>query len=199
MQGTDCISSIAKSAGHFWEKIWNYGPNAELRAARQDPNVLLREDRVAIPEIKPKHEPGETEMRHRFVRRGEPAVLRMRILVEDEPVVNAAYRLAIDGKSQDGTTDADGRVQAHIPGNARSGRLIVDAPDQQLAFPLTLGGIDPVTEPSGVQGRLSNLGYQCGRLDGKIGRRAGRRSGSFSSSTGIRIPTARWTSRRGRC
>ncbi|MBN2563416.1 MAG: peptidoglycan-binding protein [Phycisphaerae bacterium] len=169
VQGGDCISSIAKNTGHFWERIWNDGANSELKSVRKDPNVLLPRDRVTIPEIRPKQEPGETEMRHRFVRRGEPAILRMRILIEDEPVANAPYKLTIDGQDQEGTTDGDGGVQIPIPGNARSGTLTVDAPDQTLVFPLSLGRIDPVTEPSGVQGRLNNLGYACGRLDGIIG------------------------------
>jgi peptidoglycan hydrolase-like protein with peptidoglycan-binding domain len=56
-----------------------------------------------------------------------------------------------------------------IPGNARGGRLVVDAKRQALVFPLNLGGIDPVTANRGVQQRLSNLGYSSGKLEGVLG------------------------------
>ncbi|MCK4341527.1 MAG: LysM peptidoglycan-binding domain-containing protein [Phycisphaerae bacterium] len=165
----DCMSSIAKKTGHFWKKVWNDPNNSELKEVRKEPNVLLPKDRVTIPEIETKQEPGETEMRHRFVRRGEPAKLRMQICIEDEPVGNARYNLYIDSHEEEGTTDADGWVETKIPGNAKRGRLVVDAKRQALVFPLNLGGIDPVESNQGVQQRLSNLGYSCGSLDGKLG------------------------------
>jgi N-acetylmuramoyl-L-alanine amidase len=168
VQKGECISSIARDTGHFWKTIWEDGANSGLREARKDPNILLTGDRVHVPEKRPKQEPGETEMRHRFVRKGEPAHLRMRVLVEDEPVRNAPYRLKIDGKEQEGTTDPDGWVQAEIPGNARSGELVVEKPGQAIVLPLGLGHVPPITEPSGAQVRLNNLGYAVGRLDGVL-------------------------------
>jgi peptidoglycan hydrolase-like protein with peptidoglycan-binding domain len=39
------------------------------------------------------------------------------------------------------------------------------------AFTLFLGDLDPIEEFRGIQGRLRNLGFSCGRLDGKPGPR----------------------------
>ena len=167
----ECISSIARDVGQFWETIWNDPANAELKAARKDPNVLLPGDRLTIPKIKPRQESCAAEARHRFVRRGEPAEMHLRILEDGEPRANEPYTLEVDGQTFDGTTDGDGNVVLPIPGNARHARLVVGPSGDQVTYKLALGSVDPVSELSGVQGRLQNLGFDCGTPDGQMGPR----------------------------
>lgn len=162
----ECISSIARDTGHFWKTIWNDPQNAELKSIRKEPNLLLPGDRVHVPDKRPKQEPGQTEMRHRFVRKGEPAHLKMRILVEHKPVANTPYTLLIDKQESAGVTDADGVVSLAIPGNARAGTLTIHRPGQELIYKLMLGNVPPITEISGVQTRLANLGYLSGSASG---------------------------------
>jgi hypothetical protein len=165
----DCVTSIAKTSGHFWETIWQDPGNAELREARKDPNVLLPEDRVTIPAIMPKQEPGETEMRHRFVRRGEPAQFSIKVLVNDEPRANEPYTLKVDGRTFSGFTGPDGGLRVPIPGDAKEARLWVGPEGEETEYPLGLGDMDPVTEVIGVQRRLNNLGFECGKEDNILG------------------------------
>ncbi len=180
----DCLSSIAKDTGHFWETIW--AANPELKRIRKDPNVLRPGDRVTIPPLVRKEEPGETEMRHRFRRRGEPSMMRVRILVDDEPRGQEPYELVIDGREPiTGTTTADGLIEAPIPGNAKAGVLRVGTEKNQLEYDLQMGWVDPVTELEGVQERLTNLGYACGPIDGVLGPRTEAAIRSFQKAMGL--------------
>ena len=183
----DCVSSIAKNSGHFWETIWNEPANVELQEIRQDPNVLLPDDRVTVPAIRKKQEPGDTEMRHRFVRRGEPAKIHIRVLEEEKPRGNQPYQLDVDGTAFTGTTAADGSVALPIPGNARKGKLVVGPPDDQVEYDLILGALPPLSEIVGVQDRLDNLGFNCGETDGKLGPRTKRALAKFQEENGLPI------------
>ena len=165
----ECMSSIALDKGYFWRTIWDHAPNSELKSVRKDPNVLLPKDLVTLPTKNEKKESGATEMRHRFVRRGEPSHFRFQAKVEDEPLRNSDYVLTIDGKKQEGVTDAEGWIEVDLPGNAHSGVLVITCEGQEYRFALNLGHMEPVTELTGVQKRLKNLGFPPGPIDGKMG------------------------------
>lgn len=160
----ECMDSIALRYGFFWETLWNHGENAELKREREDPFVLLPGDRVHIPEKRRRDESGATDQRHRFRRKGVPSMFQVRVLAAGEPRADEPYRLTIDDVVKEGTTDGDGWVKTPIPPDARKGTLVVgkDGEEDQVSYELTLGGMDPVTETTGVQDRLENLGHECG-------------------------------------
>ncbi len=169
VQPGDCMSSIAKDHGYLWETLWNHPANAELNAVRKDPNILLPGDRVTLPPREPKQEAGQTEMRHRFMRRGEPCSLVLRLQQDHKPRVNAPYVLTVDQSGANavrqrtfsGVTDAEGKIEVLIPNNARRGVLLVGAAPERDEYIIDLGRIDPIDTWSGVQTRLNNLGYAC--------------------------------------
>ena len=142
------------------EQRWD---NAELKAVRRQPNVLMSGDRVTIPELRPKQEPCEAEMRHCFRRRGEPSHLAIRVLDQDVPRANEPFKLIIDGGMQtiEGITDAEGKLDIPIPGSAQKGKLTVGVEPDVLEYDLDLGGLEPVETWKGVQTRLANLGIAC--------------------------------------
>jgi len=170
LQG-ECMSSIGKDHGLFWSTIWNHAANAELKHRRGNPNVLLPHDAVFLPNPRPKGEGGATDQHHKFRRRGEPACFRMKLLEEGEPRADAPYILEVDGQQHEGVTDAQGLITQPIPGNARRARLLVGPENDQSEYLLGVGELDPVAEIRGVQGRLQNLGYDCGALDGILSER----------------------------
>lgn len=163
----DCMSKIAVETGFFWDTLWNLPENQELKSRRGDPNILLPGDKVFIPEIRKKSESGATDTSYRFVRKGVPSKLRLQIQKFGKVRAKDSYLLDIDGALSNGTLDEDGFLEVPIPGKAKKGRLIVGNDKQTFEF--DLGGIDPLEETSGIQGRLNNLGYGAGVPDGILG------------------------------
>jgi hypothetical protein len=164
----DSIPSLAYGAGHFWETVWNDAGNAELRSKRPSPNQLAPGDEVSIPELRSKQESGATEQRHRFKRKGVPSILRLQLKKLGEPRANEKYVLDLDGQLIEGETDGNGMLEHPIPPDCKGGRLLLKNGAETI--PVKIGHLDPVSEVSGVQQRLNNLGYPASdgqRIDAK--------------------------------
>ncbi len=178
----ECISSIAKKHGFFWETLWNDPANAQLKESRRNPNVLLPGDRLTVLEKRRKDESLAPEQRHRFRRKGEPSKIRFQLLrgpstllfdsddrqqeSEDQPWANVPFTVVIDDEQFEGVSDSAGYIECRIPGNAKKGELIINPgqPDERV-IQLILGALSPVSELAGVVERLENLGFQCGEDD----------------------------------
>lgn len=154
------LSSIADQHGFFPATIWDDPANAELRALREDPNILAPGDEVVIPDKRLRTEDCATTRRHTFKKRGVPALLRLQVFIADELQVNQPYELAIDGAPpRKGTTDGEGVLRENVMPSARSATLVIGP--ERHAFEIRLGFVDPVSTLAGVQSRLDNLGYDC--------------------------------------
>lgn len=162
----ESLPSIAVETGHNWQTLWDHPENADLKGARKDPAVLYPGDRVFVPPIRLRQEPGATERRHRFRRLGAMVILRMAFLHEGQPRANQPYVGDIDGVLIDGVLDREGMFKHRVPPNAR--RLFIrigrDA-DEQTEHEFDLSGLDPIDTISGIQARLNNLGYDAGLVD----------------------------------
>ena len=103
-----------------------------------------------------------------------------------EAVSNRRFILIVDGVHRaDGQTDADGFVRAWVPSVARQGEIITSPGEEdELRIRLAFGGLDPLSEPTGVQQRLTNLGFACGPIDGRIEQRTRRAISQFQESCG---------------
>lgn len=160
VQQGECITSIADRYGLFWETVWNHSQNAELKQRRQDPNVLQPGDDLFVPEQRIQEEVGAAEERHCFRKKGIPAMLKVKIVIGNEPYNNQPYTLIIDGQiAAEGATDGEGFVESSIPPQAREGSIRVGPQDSYLVFPVSLGTLDPIDTDDGVNGRLLDLGY----------------------------------------
>lgn len=159
IEENDCISSLALRYGLFWETIWNHPNNLALKQLRENPNTLLAGDRVFIPAIQIKEEQCAAQQRHRFVRKGVPALLRLFLKEGSAPRAGVRFVLVIDGESREGRTDSQGMILENIAPDAQRGLLTLFEGDRRESIALRFGAMDPVTESSGVAKRLRNLGF----------------------------------------
>lgn len=192
----ECLSSLAKRFGFVdYETIYDHPRNAELKKQRQNPNVIYPDDLVYIPDNELKEVDAATEQRHRFELRGSKTMFRLIVEDSDEkPYANVRYELRIDKETFEGTTDGEGKLEEMIPANARAGALILFSEEQAEAeeeptiigmFALNLGHLDPVEETTGVQSRLNNLGFCCGPVDGKLGKKTAEALREFQEKHGL--------------
>lgn len=184
----DCLSRIAAEHGLLPDTIWNDPANAALRQARPNRELLYPGDRVFIPPLRSKREPGAAEMRHRFRRKGMPSSITLVLKHNDQPRANEPYRLEIDGAVFEGVTDAQGQITRPVPPGATRGRLRIG--DDPRTHEIEIGRLDPIDAISGVQQRLNNLGFACGPADGVLGPRTRLALTAFQQKVGIE-PTGR--------
>jgi N-acetylmuramoyl-L-alanine amidase len=159
VQQGDCLSSIAAQYGISWERIWNFGENADLKSRRKDPNVLFPGDVVVVPDVRAKTESGATGMRHSFVTPRKPTNVKIRLTIDDEPRAGLAYELIAGGLTLKGSTDGDGYLKAEIPPDVSQGRLIVGTKEPREIYELAFGTLDPIETDEGIEERLRSLGY----------------------------------------
>ncbi len=182
----DCIESIAFEHGHFWQTLWNDPGNQDLRSVRKNPNVLLSGDRVAIPPLRVSEDSCATDHRHRFLRKGVPSKLQIRLLDADgNPRANLKCVVDIDGTRHINKTDADGWVRLPITPNAKAGKIIIEEDGVTESYVLNLGHLDPIKEIAGIQQRLENLGYSCIDERGSLGDRTKAALRRFQKQYGL--------------
>ena len=164
-QGESTIS-LSERYGFFAQTIWDHGENAELKRLRKDMNVLLPGDKVVVPDKRLKEVSKPSDQKHRFRRKGIPAKFRLQIFDGEKPRAKQDYRFTIDGTIFTGKTDASGVLEIYISPAAKEGILVIGPDHFELV--VDFGHLDPISEISGVQMRLNNLGYDCGEATGEL-------------------------------
>jgi Putative peptidoglycan binding domain len=162
----DSVISLSEEHGLFALTIWDHPANAGLRQQRTDMNVLMPGDVVFVPDKRIKLEKRPTGARHRFRRKGIPALFRLQVFDVRIPRRNEKYILTVDGIEIKGTTDNEGILEHYIPAQARQGELVIG--EDEFRLTLQFGYLDPLNEISGIQKRLANMGYDCGEPDGTL-------------------------------
>lgn len=167
----ECMNSIAKKYGFKqYSRIYDDSANDELRNKRPNPSILFPGDKVKIPEKTKKEESVSADSKHKFKVNGYRTHLRLLIEELDGTAIGGkAYELEIGKDVYEGTVGGDGLIEQEVIADAKKGGLTVwldDEKQKACCWPLEIGYLDPPETISGAQGRLNNLGFSCGPVDG---------------------------------
>lgn len=166
----ESVDSVAALCGLQPETIWDAPENGELKRQRKERHILMPGDRLFIPPIQPKTASVPTGQLHRFTVQRPRARLKVQIVEDGRPRANEPFVLRVDGEAElRGATDGSGWVDQSLPPLAREASLTVGEGEAAVTYPLLLRALDPITEISGIQGRLRNLGYAEVTVDGELG------------------------------
>ena len=167
----DYLSKIAHAHGfRDWRAIYDHPENADFRRLRPNPNLIYPGDRIFIPEREEKTIEVPTGSRQRF--RINCQSNRLHLVLSDEtqePLGDVPYELSFRGQTIRATTDDQGVIDTEIPADLAEARLSIAGRYMQLR----IGDLNPMDDTddggaSGVQGRLHNLGYYQGPIDGEL-------------------------------
>jgi hypothetical protein len=168
----DYLSKIAGEHGIAdWRALYNHPDNAEFRRLRPNPNLIFPGDRLVIPDRRERSAPAPTGGPTRLRAQRASNTLQVRLLdFEGNPLAHRPATLVVDGAPRAVTTDGDGTLNETIPPHLTHAHLTIDG----VAITLAIGKLNPMDDVdddgvSGVQGRLANLGYYEGAVDGELG------------------------------
>jgi len=157
----ECLSSISRHFGFAsWRTVYDDSHNAELRKLRPNPNALVKGDVVFVPDPDPRVEESATNRRATYRTIALPT--RLRIRFEGRSVND--YELRVAGKIIKGRVGPGGMIDEPIPAEATAAELVMrptHLPGQEDRWTIELGMLDAISELTGVQARLDNLGFHC--------------------------------------
>jgi len=180
----ECLSGIAHQYGFGdWQAIYSHEKNEELRSKRPNPNLLFPGDVVFIPERQGLSAQVATGRSHRFVIKRLKPKLIVSLRSKGEPLANRTCEVVVDRRVETLTTDGDGRLEIPLHPATPSVRLHIEGHDEEIV--LKVGHLDPISEVSGLQGRLLALGFLRQTPDGKIGPATRRALRDFQSASGL--------------
>lgn len=186
------LSGIADMYGFVdWHTIYDHPKNAQIKRQRPDPHILYPGDLWFIPDRTEKKEARATDQRHTFEVKSSKILLSLVIKDQNGKIyANKRYSLKIEDQSYKGRTNAQGRIEEKIPLTAKHGELHIwfddeDPNDEGYLWPLEIGYLDPLETLTGVQGRLNNLGFDCGSRDGILGPKTTAALEAFQAKYGL--------------
>jgi hypothetical protein len=189
VQQGDTLYTIAKQHGFLnWRTIYDAPENDALRSLRPNPQVLESGDVVVIPD---NQDPalGVSLDKRTVVAKRKRDLQPLRVILRQPaggPLVNQEYRLTFAGGDLRGKTDSNGLLREEIPVGTLKAQLQIG----KTTHTLMIGFLDPLEETpdqgiEGMQGRLKNLGFYDGPIDGKSNPELVEAIRSFQAQEGL--------------
>jgi len=174
----ETLLRIAKQYGYQTSKaLYNHPSNAEFKALRPDPNLIYPGDKITIPQKKEKFIPLRTNSINSFVVQNEKEYFRLQVSYDDgDDVAGKRVVLNIGSQTIDTVLQSDGLIEVELNNNdALTGTIDLYLNEGETtptkSFNVQIGNLDPIDTLSGVQGRCNMLGFNCGTVDGVMGKK----------------------------
>lgn len=153
----DYLTKLAFVHGFDVEEVWNDPANRDLKELRRDHNILAPGDVLQIP-LKPKNGlPFTRGTTNRYTAMVPRVSLHLHFQSSCGRFANAKFAIEGGATPTEGITDGEGRVELSVAVHAAEVQVVF--PELDRRFTVLVGGMDPVTEISGVKARLAQLGY----------------------------------------
>lgn len=177
------LAQIAHDAGLDFDEVWNHPKNSELRERRKDKNILCEGDVLVLPVEDSAPLELKIGQENRFCAVVPEVETHLRFADARGPFAGEAYTIEGLDEPITGTTDGDGKLTISAPVGAKIAKVRFEK--RGLGFTVLLGEMDPIIEPSGVQLRLTLLGYLKGTPSGEIDDATTRALRAFQQAKGL--------------
>ncbi len=165
-QSGDHLEAIAHRFGVTADAIRNEPSNAKLAKKRGDMSMLAAGDVLYIPARERTFAAASVGSSNKFVAQVPKVQLHLNLADGESKHANVPFTVDGAGPQMKGTTDGDGHVNIAVPVTVKSIRLTLS--DTGHTFDVSVGGLDPIEETSGVQMRLQHLGFYGGPINGDL-------------------------------
>jgi len=147
---------------------------------RRHESVLMAGDKVFIPEPTEHAVNAATGITHRFRRLGRRR-LQLDLYDDKGDLLLGDYQLRVGASWRSGTITEEDGFDEPIPATINTVTLLV----QGYEIILEVGTLDPIEEVTGIQARLTNLGFFPGPTDGIFGSRTEAEVRAFQKGAGL--------------
>lgn len=169
VQQGESAMTLAAANGLMLSTVWDHPNNSELKNLRKDPYILKPGDKIFIPALNTNEESGGTEQTHKFQVKSQKTKLKLVLKENDKALAHLRYKLKIGTKIIDGRTKGDGSLEEDVPVTATEAELkVCPGEKNERIYKIRLSSLDPITEISGVQARLKNLGFPIDEVTNQL-------------------------------
>jgi hypothetical protein len=153
----DYVRKIAAQIGCDEDNIWNDEKNKGLKDSGRTPELLCPGDVLFVPDAPTAPVPLALGSSNQFCGTVPPVKVTVVFHHDGAPLAGEAYRATGAGYESEGTSDGDGRVDLTV--TTLHQHVDVFFVHRGLCYTIGVGHLDPVTESSGQDQRLTNLGH----------------------------------------
>lgn len=194
VQQGDTLLRIAKAHGlSNAAEIYDHPENDAFRTLRPNPDLIYPGDEIVLPAKNENPFNAAMDVEHEFVVSQPAELCKFTLLDEDdEPYVGKRAVLRVGDQSVEQILGEDGQIGISLQGlDETTGEIELyvheDLDEEPLKFTVSLAYMDPVDTLSGVQARCNNLGFDCGVVDGVMGRKTREGISGFQSEYGLSV------------